>query len=184
MGIINEEADGHRPGNHPPVNPLFWFTTQALITEMSRRNFIAVQFHTLFEDVGAFHAKMALDHYDRGPPRRLTNDEFRYRVAFLNEELREFIEMYATNDLAGQVDALCDLVWVALGTAQLMRVPFDQAWAEVRRSNMEKRPWVDGDPIKPRNAKGLEVVKPAGWQPPQIATVIMDRRQELYNKAR
>lgn len=202
MGIINEEADAHR--SVPDFDKaaaesvtdadlreavLRKFSSGRLAAELQRRGVldgptVEITTATMYEDVGLFHKKMQLDNYDKGGPRQLTNDEFRFRYNFLQEELRELVESRAVGDLSGQLDALCDLVWVALGTAQLMRMPFDQAWNEVRRANMEKRPWVEGDPIKARNTKGLEVVKPEGWQPPQVATVIMDRRQALYNKGK
>lgn len=131
-----------------------------------------------FDDVGVFHAKfnlpvseesaMVTTQVNNDPPRILTKREFEFRTAFLYEEQREFTEAHAMGDLARCADALADIVWVALGTAHLMGLPFDAVWNEVKRANYAKRPWSDGDPVKPRNVVGLEIVKPEGWQPPDI----------------
>jgi predicted HAD superfamily Cof-like phosphohydrolase len=128
---------------------------------------------SFFQDVGDFHEKMGLPVTGKTPMRMLAHADFRFRTNFLFEELREFCEAYAENDLAKATDALVDLVYVAIGTAHLMGVPFDQAWAEVQRANMEKRRWREGDPIKPRNLNvSLETVKPDGWKPPDIRAVL------------
>jgi predicted HAD superfamily Cof-like phosphohydrolase len=135
---------------------------------------------TLYEDVGKFHDRMGLPHVDQGAPKRMTHAEFRYRTAFMMEELREFIEAHARGDLPDMADSLADLVWVALGTAHYLRVPFDEVWSEVYRANMEKRPWREGDPVKPRNlATQGEVVKPENWRGPDVQQVLYRRAQRF-----
>jgi predicted HAD superfamily Cof-like phosphohydrolase len=129
-----------------------------------------------FKDVGEFHKHMELPQtHELIAPHLLSDETFRYRVACLAEEMRELIEAHATNDLNQFADSLADLVWFALGTAQLAQIPFDEVWAEVRVSNITKRRWKPGDPIKPRNGTSLEVVKPATWQPPDIEGVMRER---------
>lgn len=135
---------------------------------------------TNFEDVGDFHERMGLPRATGAEPHAPTllgADAFRYRVNFMFEELREFIESHAANDVAGCADALVDLVYVALGTAHFMGLPFDDVWAEVQRSNMEKRRWREGDPVKPRTspATAFEVVKPDGWRPPDVLGAVRAR---------
>lgn len=147
---------------------------------------------TYFEDVGHFHLKMRLpveQYFVEGAtlsenedeelqpsmirtPDEIDNRELNYRTHFMFEELKEFIEATAQNNILDQADALADLVWVALGTAHTLGIPFDRVWAEVRRANMEKRPWQEGDPVKPRNAPQFEVVKPKGWRAPDIDEAI------------
>lgn len=136
-----------------------------------------------FDDVAAFHDKMGLpvsaESTEPGygnvrPPQIIDLKEFNYRLAFLFEEIAELIMSHSQENLAKSADALVDIVWVALGTAHYFGIPFDALWREVQRANMEKRPWQEGDPLKPRNAAGLEVVKPEGWRPPDIDGVIRD----------
>src|SRR2546429_3028363 len=128
---------------------------------------------SLFTDVGEFHKRFDLPHADQRAPVVVPFVEFKYRIAFLMEEITEFIEAYGRSDLTDIADALADLVWVALGTAHYFGVPFDEVWAEVKRANMTKRPWQEGDPLKPRNALTFgEVVKPDGWRPPDVLGVL------------
>lgn len=132
-----------------------------------------------FDDVGKFHEKFNLPVADSATesahcrlPQLLSRKEFNFRTAFLFEEIRELIEGYGEQDLAKMADALVDIVYVALGTAHYAGVPFDELWKEVQRANMEKRPWQEGDPVKPRNTTGLEIVKPEGWISPDIRGIL------------
>lgn len=141
-----------------------------------------------FDDVGKFHVKMGLPvallaEGGRTPvdgrlpvevqPQLLERVVLDFRTDFLFEELREWIEANAEGDLARAADALVDLVYVALGTAHFMGLPFNALWNEVQRANLEKRPWREGDPIKPRNSVGaLDIVKPEGWRPPDVEGVL------------
>lgn len=136
-----------------------------------------------FNDVGAFHDRfdlpVSIEIFSLVPPRARSpqipsTKEFDYRLAFIFEEVTELVKGFERNDLPAFADALVDLVWVVLGTAHYAGIPFDALWKEVQRANMEKRPWVEGDPLKPRNTTGLEVVKPVGWRPPDIHGVIRD----------
>lgn len=137
---------------------------------------------SLFTDVGEFHKRFKLPVScsqalaTGAGPNVPAEDVFLYRYRFLQEEMRELEVAFHKTDLAGIADALADLVWVALGTAHYCGLPFDEVWAEVRRANMEKRPWAKGDPVKKR-ARGLadmslEVVKPENWEPPRIQPII------------
>jgi predicted HAD superfamily Cof-like phosphohydrolase len=138
-----------------------------------------------FDDVGAFHVKFNLPVSPESslaiyrPTGYLSETEFNFRTAFLFEELKEWIEAYGEQNVVKMADALVDLVWVALGTAHYLGIPFDSLWHEVKRANMEKRPWQEGDPIKPRNVQGFEVVKPEGWKPPDIEGII-ERFRAVY----
>jgi predicted HAD superfamily Cof-like phosphohydrolase len=136
---------------------------------------------TPFEDVGEFHDRMGLPHLKDGMPRIMEDREYRYRLTFLQEELTEFIEAHARGDLAGCADALADLIWVAYGTAHHMKLPLDAVWAEVRRANMDKRRWREGDLVKARNYTENEIVKPSGWVAPNIERVLIIHRNLLRN---
>jgi len=132
---------------------------------------------TMFTDVGEFHESLGLPgNHEVKSPHLLSNETFRYRLACLNEEIAELTEAHATNDLEAFADALADIAWFVLGTAHLAHIPFDSVWDEVRRANMEKRRWQEGDPLKPRNGTtSIEVVKPRGWKPPDIEKVLAAR---------
>lgn len=90
---------------------------------------------TNFESVGLFNEKFGLGRQDEGSIPSLLGDElFLFRCQFLLEELHELISSHRSGDLPGIADALADLVYVALGTAHLCRIPFDEVFEEVQRA--------------------------------------------------
>ena len=124
---------------------------------------------TNFDDVAAFHERFALPRPAR--PALLPDDQFFFRDKFMAEELEEFHNAHQHGDLAGAADALIDLVYVAMGTAVMMGLPWQALWAEVQRANMSKvRAAADGSNSKRGTA--LDVVKPAGWVGPDIEGVL------------
>ena len=132
-------------------------------------------------DVAHFAKKFGLT-YD-GRPRVLTGELGEFRLRFLEEELDEYkVAHYkATYDLqfrpegvAGHLedmlDALVDLVYVAVGTAQLAGLPFDEAWRRVHEANMRKV-----RATTPSERGGMyDVVKPPGWEPPRHLDLVQD----------
>ena len=131
-----------------------------------------MQHFSNFDDVGAFHQKFGLPNSNEGIERRpLDYETYEFRRDFLLEEVREFIEAFETDDQAGMADALIDLVYVAMGTAHLMGLPWQVLWNEVQRANMTKqRASEDGSDSKRGNS--LDVVKPPGWTPPDIEGIL------------
>lgn len=110
-------------------------------------------------DVTEFHQKFGLLSHIR--PVHLTKRKLIERIEFFREELDEFIKAVEENDLAGQADALVDLVYVALGTADMSGLPWDWLWADVHRANMTK--------VRGTTKRGhmVDVTKPQGWVGPQ-----------------
>jgi predicted HAD superfamily Cof-like phosphohydrolase len=126
-----------------------------------------------FDDVGDFHDKFNLDNVThRGAgPRDVDQDLMTFRIKFLAEELKEFEEAQAADNRPAMFDALIDLVYVAMGTAQLLGLPWQAGWDEVQRANMSKvRAAPDGsDSVR---GSAFDVVKPPGWVAPDLEHVI------------
>lgn len=129
---------------------------------------------SLFDDVGDFHRKFDLPAVPETAPGTVTPDAFLFRYLFLLEELHETGRAYARGDLPATLDGLVDLVYVALGTAHLLGLPFDAAWAEVHAANLAKERASGADDRRSQRAHALDVVKPPGWQPPDLARVLRD----------
>lgn len=95
-------------------------------------------------------------------------DAYRFRKSFLEEELMEFTEAVCDDDRVKALDALIDLVYVAMGTALFMGVSPSQ-WAEafeaVHRANMTKMRVAR--PADSKRGSGFDVVKPPGFIPPE-----------------
>lgn len=122
-----------------------------------------------YEDVRAFHEK-----YDvpiGQLPHTLSPERYQHRIKFMQEELDEYKDAVATGDIASQFDALIDLVYVALGTAIWQGFPWQAGWDEVQRANMQKV-MVENVTLSRRNDP-FDVVKPVGWLPPDLATVLL-----------
>ena len=128
----------------------------------------------LFEDVGDFHEKFGLPatRDSESEPHLLTEDAATFRTKFMIEELQEFRDAQAAGNLVEAADALVDLVYVALGTAQLMQIPFNELWDEVHRANMKKVRANGSDDPRSKRAHTLDVVKPEGWKHPDLAKIL------------
>ncbi|TXH19128.1 MAG: hypothetical protein E6R03_01060 [Hyphomicrobiaceae bacterium] len=140
----------------------------------------------LTNDIRKFHEKFGLS-YD-GLPRTLPHDLEAFRIKFMREELEEYISAASDRELQRmehgrntplalaevrekQLDALVDLVYVALGTAYLQGFDFDRAWNRVHRANMSKVRATKKTAGK-RGAPKFDVVKPAGWKAPQLKDLV------------
>lgn len=91
----------------------------------------------------------------------------------IREEFRELVVAHLTRDQVEAADAMADLIYVVCFAAAEEGIPLDLVWAEVQRSNMAK-----ADPVTGkfgRNATG-KIVKPAGWIPPDIESIIAQAR--------
>lgn len=81
-----------------------------------------------------------------------------FRVKFLQEELDELKDAKGPEDV---VDALIDLIVVAIGTLDGFQVNSYKAWDEVLKANMNKETGIK--PSRP-NVLGLpDLIKPEGW---------------------
>jgi len=121
-------------------------------------------------DITEFHEKFRLA-YD-GPPRTLGDDLLSFRVKFMQEELDEYAEAAAEGDLEKQLDAIIDLIYVALGTLLLQGLlpAFAPGWIRVQQANMAK---VRTERVEDsKRGSTFDVVKPEGWKPPTHADLI------------
>lgn len=71
-------------------------------------------------------------------------------------------------DLVSLADGLVDLIYVCVGTALEFGIPLDRVWLEVQRANMAKA----GPDGKVRYRDDGKVLKPDGWQPPDVHAAI------------
>ena len=115
-------------------------------------------------DIIEFHEKFGIAYY--GPPRILPEDLSSFRLKFMGEELVEYDEATLDDDKVSMLDALVDLVYVALGTAHLHGFNFDEAWARVHRANMTK--------IKGPSERSAhyDVIKPPDFVKPDLSDLV------------
>jgi len=128
---------------------------------------------TLLKDIDAFHKKYKFEKNDKvGIPE--DNELVNFRTSFLMEELAEYTQAITKKDSAAALDALVDIVYIALGTAWLFNLPFEKAWKEVQTANMKK---VRAKSKSKKRGTAFDVIKPKGWRPPDIDQVIYEERE-------
>ena len=129
---------------------------------------------TLIKDIDSFHKKFKFEKNDKvGIPDN--NELVNFRTSFLIEELAEYTQAITKKDAAGALDALVDIVYIALGTAWLFNLPFEKAWQEVQKANMSK---IRTKSKSKKRGTSFDVVKPKGWRPPDIEQIIDEEREK------
>lgn len=116
----------------------------------------------LVADIAKFHAKFNIPQRAEGQP--IDPDLMRFRLKFLAEELKEANIAAAKSDLPDFLDALVDLVYVAIGTAHVFNLDFQHAWRNVQDANMKKVNASDENPGK--RGHSSDIVKPVDWKAP------------------
>lgn len=122
--------------------------------------------------VREFHEKFEL-RYD-GPPRQLPGDMGKFRRDFMLEEIDEHFNAEYDSDLEKQLDALVDLAYVLFGTAYLQGFTpekFYEAFRRVHAANMLKVRALKAEDSK--RGSTYDVVKPEGWQPPDLSDLVV-----------
>lgn len=112
-----------------------------------------------FDDVAEFHHQVL--GIESTAPTWETPNSLDERYEFMREELEEFGEAVNAEDMVKAADALADLVYVALGTAHQMGLPFDEIWAAVHKANMQKMRGIG------KRGMVYDAVKPPEWVGPE-----------------
>lgn len=148
------------------VNP-HWRGSVKSAAQIQVQQFLDRELTRMWNDIESFHTKFGLSY--GGAPRPLPYDLAQFRIKFLQEELDEYAAAYEADDSLeareDMLDALVDLVYVALGTAYLHGFNFAEAWRRVQVANMSK---VRVERIEDsKRGSAFDVVKPEGWKPPR-----------------
>lgn len=132
----------------------------------------------LHADVAAFQEKFGFK--PRALGARPSKKLLAFRLKFILEEVEELADALKRDDLAGVLDALIDLVYVAIGTAWLLNLPFNSGWRLVQAANMTKVRATD--PTASKRGSDLDVVKPVGFVPPDIKSLLPAEDSNLLVK--
>lgn len=134
---------------------------------------------TPYEALKEFHETYRLVVRKPGDPIdfSLENDDvddealFNLRASLNEEEWAELQEAWLGDDLVAYVDAVCDLVYVTVGSLVSFGVDFDRCFAEVHRSNMSKLD-ENGQPIIRQDGK---ILKGPNFTKPDLRSIIYGR---------
>ena len=95
-------------------------------------------------------------------------NESQYRL-YCNLISEEFEELIASQTKQDDLDALIDILVVTIGAIHSLGVDGEGAWNEVMRTNFAK---IDTETGKVRKREDGKVLKPEGWQPPELGRFI------------
>ena len=135
----------------------------------------------MYDKVLKFRQKMGLPVAEK--PGLLAHEDASYFARFIMEELSEFLKAHEEQNLIDCADALTDLVYVTLGCAHAMGLPFNGIFDVVHECNMAKVP--ASEAMRSARGKTYDVIKPDGWQPPEplIEVHILEARWRAQQKA-
>jgi predicted HAD superfamily Cof-like phosphohydrolase len=91
--------------------------------------------------------------------------QYEMYYGLIKEEVAELMAAHTANDRVEQLDALIDILVVTIGAIHSMGADAEGAWNEVMRTNFAKIDPATGKVIKRADGK---VLKPEGWQPPEL----------------
>ena len=92
-------------------------------------------------------------------------EQYKLYVKLIEEEFTELKEAIASGDRVEQLDALEDILVVTIGAIHSMGADGEGGWKEVMGTNFAK---IDKDTGKVRKREDGKVLKPLGWEPPNL----------------
>jgi predicted HAD superfamily Cof-like phosphohydrolase len=113
-----------------------------------------------FKDIDTFHTAC-----DQEP----NYENYHMYLTLIDEEHTELHEALEANDRVEQLDALVDILVVTMGAIRAGGFDAEGAWNEVMRTNFAK---IDPETGKVRKREDGKVLKPEGWEPPQLANFV------------
>ena len=96
---------------------------------------------------------------------RFNQEQFKLYVNLIKEEYTELGEAINNNDKTETLDALIDILVVTIGAIHSMGSDAEGAWKEVMATNFAK---IDKETGKVRKREDGKVLKPLGWEPPNL----------------
>lgn len=97
-------------------------------------------------------------------------------ICFL-EEAKEMVEAFEQYDLPAYYDALIDLQYFLTGAFTRANLPIEPGFIEVHRANMDKER-ADIYGLNSKRGSSLDVIKPVGWQPPNMLRVVNEIQEK------
>ena len=116
-----------------------------------------------FKDIDTFQTAC-----DQAP----SQENYAMYIGLIEEEFNELSEAIRLCDDVEQLDALVDILVVTMGAIRAAGWDGEGAWREVMKTNFAK---IDPDTGKVRKREDGKVLKPEGWQAPELAQFVGKR---------
>ena len=97
-------------------------------------------------------------------------EQFKLYVNLIKEEYTELNEAINNSNQVETLDALIDILVVTIGAIHSMGADAEGAWKEVMQTNFAK---IDKDTGKVRKREDGKVLKPIGWEPPNLKPFVI-----------
>ena len=92
-------------------------------------------------------------------------EQFKMYLGLIEEEYKELQLAIDDNDQLETLDALVDILVVTIGAIHSAGMDGEGGWKEVMRTNFAK---IDSETGKVRKREDGKVLKPLGWEPPDL----------------
>ena len=96
-------------------------------------------------------------------------NQYAMYMRLIDEEVGELHQAVLAKDEVEQLDALIDILVVTIGAIHSAGFNGESAWNEVMRTNFAK---IDPATGRVRKREDGKVLKPEGWQPPNLEPFI------------
>jgi predicted HAD superfamily Cof-like phosphohydrolase len=100
------------------------------------------------------------------------SNQFLLYTKLIKEEWIELNVAIDNNNQIETLDALVDILVVTIGAIHSMGVDGEGAWKEVMKTNFAK---IDSETGKVRKREDGKVLKPLGWEPPNLQSYILQK---------
>lgn len=100
---------------------------------------------------------------------KFNQEQFKMYLSLIQEEADELAQAIQQHDKVETLDALIDILVVTIGAIHSLGVDAEGAWNEVLASNLAK---IDKETNKVRKREDGKVLKPEGWQPPNLGKYV------------
>jgi predicted HAD superfamily Cof-like phosphohydrolase len=94
-------------------------------------------------------------------------EQYKLYLDLMEEEWKELKVALDSGDRVEQLDALLDFIVVTTGAIHSAGFDGEGGWKEVMRTNFAK---IDSETGKVRKREDGKVLKPLGWEPPNLKT--------------
>lgn len=100
----------------------------------------------------------------------MNDDQFKLYLNLVAEEVGELNQAVAAGNKVETLDALLDIIVVAVGAIHSMNVDGEGAWKEVMGANFAK---IDRQTGRVNLREDGKVLKPADWRKPELTAYII-----------
>lgn len=122
----------------------------------------------MYDMIKTMHEHFKIEY--NGEPRELSEEECEFRLKAFCEEIQEYMDAVARNDLEGQFDALIDLIVFAMGACEQHGFDLPAGFERVMRANLQKEVVASAEESKRGHKHDLK--KPEGWRAPYLKDLV------------